>query len=129
MRSEFGIVDSSFNSAILQLSGEKYLLLCLTVLTPDECTQAERALEEFRRDQLGAEDYHGSLFTQLRRAFVSGAGQQAGKLCVSGAMALVTGGASIFLDGGEPFRDAGRGIGEGLQQAWNYFTQDDDTAG
>jgi len=129
VRSEFGIVDSSFNSAILQLSGEKFLLLCLTVLTPDECTQVERTLEEFRRDLPGAEGFHGSLFAQLRRAFVSGAGQQAGKLCVSGAMALVTGGASIFLDNVEPLTDAGRGIGEGLQQAWNYFTEDDDAAG
>ena len=51
VRSEFGIVDSSFNSAILQLSGEKYLLLCLTVLTPDERAQAERALGEFYPDQ------------------------------------------------------------------------------
>lgn len=126
VRSEFGIVDSSFNSAILQLSGEKYLLLCLTVLTPDERAQAERALEELNPDQPRAEGQNGSLFAQLRRAFVAGAGEQAGKLCVSGAMALVTGGASIFLESAEPLTDAGRGIGQALQQAWNYFTQEAD---
>jgi hypothetical protein len=126
VRSEFGIVDSSFNSAILQLSGEKYLLLCLTVLTPDERAQAERALGEFYPDQPRLEGQHGNLFAQIRRAFVVGAGEQAGKLCVSGAMALVTGGASIFLESAEPLTDAGRGIGEALQQAWNYFTQEAD---
>tara|TARA_Y100001001_G_scaffold164846_1_gene199539 strand:- start:4903 stop:5661 length:759 start_codon:yes stop_codon:yes gene_type:complete len=126
VRSEFGIVDSSFNSAILQLSGEKYLLLCLTVLTPDERAQAERALEGLYPDQPRAEGQNGSLFAQLRRAFVMGAGEQAGKLCVSGAMALVTGGASIFLESAEPLTDTGRGIGQALQQAWNYFTQEAD---
>ncbi|SMY07251.1 hypothetical protein [Flavimaricola marinus] len=124
VRSEYGIVDSSFNSAILQLSGEKYLLLCLTVLTPEERDQAQQALAEIRPPQPQEDGQQETLFTRFKDAFVAGAGQQAGKLCVSGAMALVTGGASIILETSEPLTEAGRGIGRALQQSWEYFTQD-----
>ena len=124
VRTEFGIVDSSFNSAILQLSGEKYLLLCLTVLTPEEREQAQQALQAFGQDQQGPGAPQSSLFNQFKDAFVLGVGQQVGKLCVSGAMALVTGGASLILEGVEPVTEAGRGIRTALQQAWNHFSKD-----
>ncbi|WP_299084008.1 hypothetical protein [uncultured Ruegeria sp.] len=126
VRTEFGIVDSSFNSAILQLSGEKYLLLCLTVLTPEERVQAQQAIQEFDQDQQGSGVSQGSLFTQFKDAFVLGAGQQVGKLCVSGAMALVTGGASLILESVEPVTEAGRGIRAALQQVWDHFSHDEE---
>ena len=126
VRSEFGIVDGSFNSAILQFSGKKYLLLCLTVLTPEERELAQQALAEIQPQEPQPADQQKTLFTQFNEAFVAGAGQQAGKLCVSGAMALVTGGASVILETTEPLTDAGRSIGQALQQSWQYFTQDHD---
>ncbi|WP_171208845.1 MULTISPECIES: hypothetical protein [unclassified Ruegeria] len=126
VRSEFGIVDGSFNSAILQLSGEKYLLLCLSVLSAEEREQAQQALAEIQPPEPQAGEQGKTLFTQFKEAFVAGAGQQAGKLCVSGAMALATGGASVILETTEPLKDAGRSIGQALQQSWNYFTQDQD---
>ena len=123
VRTEFGIVDSSFNSAILQLSGEKYLLLCLTVLTSDEQKMAKQVLVELNQGEEGPVGSQRSLYIQFKEAFVWGAGQHAGKLCVSGAMALVTGGASIVLEGVEPIVKASRGMSDALKEAWNHFTQ------
>ena len=122
VRSEFGLVDTSFNSAILQLSGEKYLLLAYSVLKEPERKKAEEEIQK-----LGpAPQEQVSSFEQFKAAFISGAGNQAGKMCVSGAMALISGGASVLLDGAEPIKVAGQGIGEALKKAWKHFNKKED---
>lgn len=122
VRSEFGIVDSSFNSAIMQLSGEKFLLLAFTVLSEEERQQAVETVNNLQDVDIAAAADHKSTFSRFRDAFVEGAGNQAGKLCVSGAVALATGGTSIILEGVEPLREATRGIGGALRTAWEFFS-------
>lgn len=120
VRSEFGLVDTSFNSAILRLSGEKFLLLAYRVLSEAERAEAERTIESLSEAKTAT---GGDLsdFKRFRNAFVSGAGGQAGKLFVSGAVALVSGGASVILETAEPIQLAGKRIGEALKAIVKSF--------
>ncbi|WP_420340118.1 hypothetical protein [Roseibium sp.] len=124
IRSEFGIVDRSFNSAVMQFSGENFLLLAFSVLEENEKRDAEQAVRSLQAGDAAEAEENKSAFIMFRDAFITGAGNQAGKLCVSGALALATGGASIILETTEPATEIGRGIGRALRDAWNHFTGD-----
>lgn len=121
VRSEFGIVDSSFNSAILKLSGEKFLLLTYSTLSSAEKIEAEKTISEICVKTGGKPDSQKSAFIQFKDGFVFGAGSRTGQLCVSGALALLTNGGSLILDGIEPVMDAGRSIGDALKTAREFF--------
>lgn len=121
VRTEYGMVDSSFNRAILQLSGEKFLFLAFSVLTDDERQTAIDAVQEIQADSKRETKSEKTPFKIFRDAFIMGAGRHAGKLCVSGAVALVTSGASLVLESAEPVKAAKTGIAHALKQAWAYF--------
>lgn len=121
VRSEFGIVDTSFNSAILKLSGEKFLLLAYSALSSSEKIEAEKTIAEISAKTGRKPDSQKSTFIQLKDGFVFGAGQRAGQLCVSGGLALLTNGASIMLEGGDLAKATGKGIGAALRQIHSLF--------
>lgn len=125
VRSEYGMVDSSFNRAILQLSGEKFLFLAFSVLSEDERQTAIDAVQEIEAHGKRETKSEKTPFRIFRDALIMGAARHAGKLCVSGAVALVTGGASLILESAEPVKATKTGIGHALKQAWAYFSTRD----
>ena len=120
VRSEFGVVDSSFNSAILKLSGEKYLLLAYSLLNDAERKSVEATIKSISKKQDSGVT-NKSTFTQFKDGFVMGVGTHTGKLCVSAALALHTGGTSLILEGAEPAVKTGRGLGEAIKTAREFF--------
>ena len=121
VRSEFGIVDSSFNSSIMKLSGEKFLLLAYSVLDESERVEADKAIAKLGNSSDAKSDKKKSAFVQFKDGFIFGAGSRSGQLCVSGALALLTNGASLLLDGIEPVKEAGRSMGKALELAHDFF--------
>lgn len=122
VRSEFGIVDTSFNSAILKLSGEKFLLLAFSVLSDEERKEATRKIDELSGRQVSNAPDNKTSFKRFRDAFISGAGDKAGKMFVSGAFALITSGASLILESVEPVANAAGGIRGALERMWKFFS-------
>ena len=96
IREEFGVVDTSFNNAILQISGEKFLFLGWKLLDSNEMKLTLKALDEISKGKSKMPHGANSNFRLFKEAFIAGAGNKAGSLCVSAAMALVSGGYSIF---------------------------------
>ena len=121
VRSEFGIVDSSFNSSIMKLSGEKFLLLAYSVLDDADRIEAEKTIAKLNVSNGSNPDKKKSAFVQFKDGFIFGAGSRSGQLCVSGALTLLTNGASLIFDGVEPVKEAGRGIGKALELAHDFF--------
>ena len=121
VRSEFGIVDSSFNSSIMKLSGEKFLLLAYSVLDESERVEADKTIVMLGNSSDAKSDKKKSAFVQFKDGFIFGAGSRSGQLCVSGALDLLTNGASLVLDGIEPAKGAGRSIGMALELAHDFF--------
>lgn len=121
IRSKFGVVDSSFNSQILKISPEKYLLLACELLNEDERNVAEAAILEIYNTQGETPEAGKSLFQLFNEGIVIGVGQTTGRLLASGAIALLTNGASLFLEGAEPVRQVGRGIREAINTAREFY--------
>jgi len=123
VRSEYGIVDSSYNNTIMQLSGEKFLLLAYSVLSDTDREIAEKTVKEIQ-SKIGMQTKEEKTpFKLFMDAFASGAGNQSGKLFVSGALALITGGASIVLEGSEVVTSSAQGITKALKKVSSYFVE------
>ena len=121
VRSEFGIVDTSFNSSILQLSGEKFLFLAYTVLSESERQQADETVIKMQEQSGFSTNNTKAAFAQFKDGFVLGVGNKVGQLCVSAGIALATGGSSLLLEGGEIAKATSSGIGEALRQIRSLF--------
>lgn len=127
IRSDYGLVDTSFNSTILSLTPEKFLFLAFKVLPDDELSELESVLEEISTEQKAAFSSKAkSNFQTFKDAFIQGAGKEAGKLMISGAFAMLSGGATFFLGTEKPAEAVGKSIGQALKAAWKYFTGKDD---
>ena len=123
VRSEFGIVDSSFNSSIMQLSGEKYLFLAYTVLSEPERKTVTDFIDKLSTKDRNASGHSKGTFAHFRDGFVLGVGNKAGQMFVSGGLALVSGGASLILEGGNVVSSAGRSLGDALKQISSNFLE------
>ena len=106
IREEYGLVDRSFNEKILSFSGEQYMLLALKVLDPNEQKEVEKFIEQEAIRATSAQAVaklqdKRSLLRIFAEGVAGGAGEEAGKLLVSGGLALATGGKSLLLQTGE----------------------------
>ncbi len=98
VRSDYGLVDTSFNSTILSLTPEKFLFLAFKVLPDSQFSELESVLEEISTEQKAAfTSKSKATFQTFKDAFIQGAGEEAGKLMISGAFAMLSGGATFFL--------------------------------
>ncbi len=92
VQKDYGIVDSSFNTSIIVLSGDKFLALVFEVM-PE--TPREKIEEELKRHQA---QLHATSDKGLFRLFiehaVKGAGAEGGKQAVRLGVAALTGGTS-----------------------------------
>ncbi len=114
-RNEAGVVDRSFNTAIMTISGEQYIALAFEVLEPSEQKQIREEIEDYlgrvgALETKSAEAMTGSLFRRFAESVVEGAGAEAGRLLVAGGLALATGGASILLSN-NTIQQSTRGLG------------------
>ena len=92
------------------------------VLSDEERTQAEDVVKQILARKSVPSGSKKMTFSKFMEGFVMGSGHKAGQLCVSGGMALVTGGASLILESGE-LRSAGGGIAKALQSARSLFAE------
>jgi hypothetical protein len=98
VRKGYGIVDTSFNSAIIKLSGEKFAALVLESMPAVEANRVIANIsEEDREQQQNDQGTKGSIRLFVD-AFAESAGQQAGKKAVNLGFALLTGGADLAIE-------------------------------
>lgn len=90
VQKDYGIVDSSFNSSIIILSGDKFLALVFEVISDDARGRIAQELEEHRKS-LHARD-NQNLFRMFIEQAVKGAGGEAGKQAVKLGITALTGG-------------------------------------
>jgi hypothetical protein len=91
VQKDYGIVDSSFNSSIIVLSGDKFLALVFEVLPESAREKVEKELER-HKEELSATKQRG-LFRMFIEQAVKGAGAEGGKQAVRFGVAALTGGA------------------------------------
>lgn len=92
VQKDYGIVDSSFNSSILVLSGDKFLALVFEVMPDAPRKQIEAELKKHKA-ALGASD-DTRLFRLFIEQAVKGAGNELGQKAVRFGVAALTGGTS-----------------------------------
>jgi len=98
VRKGYGVVDSSFNSAIIKLSGEKFVALVLELLPVAEAERVIAALpDDVRQLQQNEQGSKGAIRLFVD-AFAESAGQQAGKKAVNLGFTLLTGGADMAIE-------------------------------
>ena len=98
VRAGYGIVDTSFNSAVIKLTGKRFVALAFELL--DENTRNEM-LEQIpiadRNAEQDAQNTKGSIRLFID-AFMVKAGETAGKKSVDLGFAILTGGLSVVTD-------------------------------
>ena len=124
IREDFRVVDTSFNKAILQISGENFLLLGWRLLDENEMEEALKVVNKISKGKSRMRHAAKSNFRLFKEAFIAGAGNKAGNLCVSAAMALVSGGSNIFLETAELEPIVSGGITAALKRARSLFKDD-----
>jgi hypothetical protein len=92
VQKNYGIVDSSFNSSIIVLSGDKFLALVFEILPDANRDEIESEINK-HADFLSNREKKDLLRAFIEQA-VKGAGSEAGKQAVKLGMAALTGGAS-----------------------------------
>ena len=92
VQKDYGIVDSSFNSSIIVLSGDKFLALVFEVLPDGAREKVEEELTQ-HKEELAATEQKG-LFRMFIEQAVKGAGAEGGKQAVRFGVAALTGGTS-----------------------------------
>lgn len=93
VRKHFGIVDTSFNQAIVTVSGQKFMLLVAEVMPEDARKKIEDELRK-HRDQLKPSAEGKSLLRLFLENFVISAGKEGGQKSVRLAFAAATSGLS-----------------------------------
>ena len=127
VRSQFEIVEKSFNSSILQLSTDMFLFLGLMVLKDEELREVTLALDKLQGGKGKFTSDPRKLFERFTEAFVESAGNQSGKLCASIAFALATNGASLAADDGNLATVATKCIKDIVTVAWNRVMKKKET--
>lgn len=89
---DYGIVDSSFNSSILVLSGDKFLALVFEVMPTSAREKIQEELEKHKTDLHATEK--ANLFRLFIEHAVKGGGSEVGKQSVRFGVAALTGGTS-----------------------------------
>lgn len=92
VQKDYGIVDTSFNSTIIVLSGDKFLALVFEVLPDAAKEKVEEALKK-HKSELATTKQKG-LFRMFIEQAVKGAGAEGGKQAVRFGVAALTGGTS-----------------------------------
>lgn len=92
VRSDFGIVDSSFDRSIVNLSADKYLMLVTNVMGESERKTFTEKLKKHRKDLKGCENE--SLLKTFLQEFVKSAGKEAGNKAIRLGAAVLTSGLS-----------------------------------
>ena len=92
VQKDYGIVDSSFNTSIIVLSGDKFLALVFEVMPEAPRETIEEELER-HREELHATPENG-LFRQFIEHAVKGAGTEGGKQAVRLGVTALSGGTS-----------------------------------
>lgn len=90
VQKDYGIVDSSFNSSIIVLSGDKFLALVFEVISDAARDRIAQELEEHRQSLHARENQN--LFRMFIEQAVKGAGGEAGKQAVQLGITALTGG-------------------------------------
>ena len=90
VQKDYGIVDSSFNSAIIVLSGDKFLALVFEILPKAAREKIEEELDKHRKDLNGAANQ--KLFRIFIEQAVKGAGSEVGKQAVTLGFTALAGG-------------------------------------
>lgn len=95
VRRNLGIVDTSFNSQIIKLSSEQFLLLALEVVGPKTKAKIEQDLKKaMKMPSSTAQDNSSQLVQAFVKALAKGAGEEIGAKTVKLGFALLTGGFS-----------------------------------
>jgi hypothetical protein len=90
VQKDFGIVDSSFNSSILVLSGDKFLAIAFEVMPESAREKIETELNE-HKEALHAQDNQNLVRLFFEHA-VKGAGNEVGKQAINLGVTALTGG-------------------------------------
>lgn len=94
VREQFGIVDTSFNSAIIKLSGEKFVALVLSVVDQDIQRSVLTSIETVSSNVEADQQKSKNPIRLFVDAFAESAGEEAGKKSVSLGFTLLSGGLS-----------------------------------
>lgn len=97
VRREFGIVDTSFNTAIVKLTGEKFGALAASVLEPEEWEPILEALDTAKMETEQDPKSPKSAIRLFIDAFATSAGEEAGKQTVDLGFTLLSGGTNKIL--------------------------------
>ena len=90
VQKDYGIVDSSFNSSIIVLSGDKFLALAFEVMPEGARAKIEDELLRHRDELAGVE--RQKLFRMFIEQAVKGAGSEIGKKAVQLGVTALSGG-------------------------------------
>ena len=90
IQKNYGIVDSSFNSSLIVLSGDKFLALVFEVISDTDRDRVTRELEQHWQS-LQARD-NQAIFTMFIEQAVRGAGREAGRQALKLGITALTGG-------------------------------------
>lgn len=91
IRSDYGIVDTSFDRTVITVSGDKFLALALELAGDEERAKIE---EEFKNTQEAPKNPQQPLTRILFEEFVKSAGKEAGSKAIKLGAAALTGGLS-----------------------------------
>ena len=98
VRAGYGIVDHSFNSAIIKLTGDKFAALAIELMGADEQEKLLAEISEPDRKKEQDEQVTKSPIRLFVDAFATKAGETAGKKSVDLGFAIITGGLSEAKD-------------------------------
>lgn len=90
IRAAYGIVDTSFNTSIIKISGEQFTALALEIIDEGERKVILAKLKEVAKSNA----QKPGAFRKFIDGFAESAGKQAGKKTVDLGFAILTGGAS-----------------------------------
>ncbi len=97
---DFGIVDTSFDRSIINLSAAKFLSLIEKLLTTDQQNEIQRCVKNIGQPSSG--ENQDSLWRTFLKSVAKGSGEQLGKTVVRLGLAALTGGVSevpALIDG------------------------------
>lgn len=94
VRERFGLVDFGMNSAIIELSGDKFAMLAISLLEEDEAATLIEAIDQI--DSSTSKDR--AAYKLFIDEFSKAAGKEAGTKLTRLALAALTGGATEAID-------------------------------
>jgi len=90
VRAAYGIVDTSFNTSVIKISGEQFTALALEIIAEKERKAILKKLEQVAK----SETQKRGAFRKFIDGFAESAGKQAGRKTVDLGFAVLTGGLS-----------------------------------